>query len=100
MRRLAASLLISASIAALSFGAGPAAGGSMSGDLANLERRVSLELAHVRDNGPTDPEPRAQLEEANRLEHEAEAAIAKGDYQTASDLLHKADALLVRLMND
>jgi hypothetical protein len=63
-------------------------------ELVNLERQVSLELAHVRDSGPTDPAQRKQLFEASQLEQKGEAAIKSGDYKSAEDSLLKAQAIL------
>jgi len=79
---------------------GAVAAGPPPDDLVKLERRVSLELAHVRDAGPTDPDRRQQLADANRLDREGEDAIKSGDFQTAYDRLHRADAILVRLLDD
>ena len=70
---------------------------SPSPELVNLERQVSLELAHVRDSGPTDPAKRKQLFDANRLEQKGEAAIKSGDYKSAEDSLLQARTILRRL---
>jgi hypothetical protein len=72
----------------------PAIAASPSPELVNLERQVSLELAHVRDSGPTDPAQRKQLFEASQLEQKGEAAIKSGDYKSAEDSLLKAQAIL------
>lgn len=66
-------------------------------ELVDLERHVSLELAHVRDNGPTDPVKRQQLFDASQLEQKGEAAIKSGDYKSAEDSLQKARAILQQL---
>ena len=66
-------------------------------ELVDLERHVSLELAHVRDNGPTDPVKRQQLFDASKLEQKGEAAIKSGDYKSAEDSLEKARAILHQL---
>ncbi len=63
---------------------------SPSPELVNLERQVSLELAHIRDSGPTDPAQRKQLFEASQLEQKGEAAIKSGDYKSAEDSLLRA----------
>jgi hypothetical protein len=85
-----------AAIAALAilFGGPPAMAASPSPELVNLERQVSLELAHVRDSGPTDPAQRKQLFEASQMEQKGEAAIKSGDYKSAEDSLLKAQAIL------
>jgi hypothetical protein len=66
-------------------------------ELVNLEREVSLELAHVRDSGPTDPGKRAQLFNASQLEQNGEAAIKSGDYKSAENSLLKARDILRQL---
>ena len=71
--------------------------GSPSPELVNLERQVSLELAHVRDSGPTDPAKRKQLFDASQLEQRGEAAIKSGDYKSAEDSLLQARAILRQL---
>jgi hypothetical protein len=66
-------------------------------ELVTLERQVSLELAHVRDNGPTDPVKRKQLFDASQLDQKGEAAIKSGDYKSAEDSLNQARAILRKL---
>lgn len=75
----------------------PAIADSPPPDLVEMERQVSLELAHVRDSGPTDPVKRKQLFDANQLEQKAEAAIKSGDYKSAEDNLLRAREILRRL---
>jgi hypothetical protein len=70
---------------------------SPSPELVNLERKVSLQLAHVRDSGPTDPDKRKQLFDASQLEQKGEAAIESGDYKSAEDSLLKAQTILRQL---
>jgi len=91
--RLSAAILALAVLA----GAGPAPAASPARELVDLERQVSLELAHVRDNGPTDPVKRQQLFDASRLEQKGEAAIKSGDYKSAEDSLQKAREILRQL---
>jgi hypothetical protein len=88
-----------AAIAALatSVGSSPAMAASPSPELVTLEREVSLELAHVRDSGPTDPVKRKQLFDASQLEQKGEAAIKSGDYKSAEDSLLQAQAILRQL---
>ena len=74
-----------------------ASAASPSPELVNLERQVSLELAHVRDSGPTDPDKRKQLFDASNLEQKGEAAIKSGDYKSAEDSLLQARAILRHL---
>jgi hypothetical protein len=66
-------------------------------DLVEMERQVSLELAHVRDAGPTDPLQRKQLFDASQFDQKGEAAIKSGDYKSAEDNLLKARDILRHL---
>ncbi len=66
-------------------------------ELAGLEREVGLELAHVRDAGPTDPEKRRELAEAASLDSDAERAIRAGDYPMAEDKFLRARLILRQL---
>src|SRR5579885_1683534 len=66
-------------------------------ELRQLERKVSLKLAHLRDQGPTDPAMRERLHQAQELDLKAEQAIAAGDYAAAEDALVKANAILGRI---
>ena len=66
-------------------------------DLANLEREVSLKIAHVRGEGPTDPVQRQKLHDAEHLDAKAEQEIGAGDFHTAEDDLVKANALATEL---
>jgi hypothetical protein len=68
-------------------------------DLAKLEKLVGLELAHVRDAGPTDPAKRKMLFYARQLDQHAEDSIKSGDYKSAEENLLKARVLL-RQLND
>jgi hypothetical protein len=79
------------------FGAFPASAASPSPELVKLEREVSLELAHVRDSGPTEPVKRKQLFEASQLEQKGEAAIKSGDYKSAEESLLQARVILRQL---
>jgi|SRR5215469_3976110 len=91
--RLSAAILALAILADV----GPAPAASPPAELVDLERQVSLELAHVRDNGPTDPVKRQQLFDASRLEQKGEAAIKSGDYKSAEDSMQKAREILRQL---
>lgn len=89
--RLAASIL-----ALLLAGMVPAVGfaGDAPAGVVALEREVSLKIAHVRDEGPTDPAKRTMLSEAERLDQKAEQEIAKADYHSASHDLLAANKIL------
>lgn len=75
----------------------PALAASPPPDLVEMERQVSLELAHVRDSGPTDPVQRQRLSDANQLDQKGEAAIKSGDYKSAEDNLLKAREIVRHL---
>jgi hypothetical protein len=66
-------------------------------DLVKLERQVSLELAHVRDIGPTEAAKREQLFQARQFDQKGEDAIKAGDYKAAEDSLLRAQAILRQL---
>jgi hypothetical protein len=91
--RLFAAIAASATL----FGAFPTSAASPSPELVKLEREVSLELAHVRDSGPTEPAKRKQLFDASQLEQKGEAAIKSGDYESAEDSLLQARVILRQL---
>ncbi|MGA6971495.1 MAG: hypothetical protein WBY93_07680 [Candidatus Binatus sp.] len=69
-------------------------------DLVELERQVSLELAHVRDSGPTDPAKREQLYEASRSVQKGETEIKSSDYKDAEQSLLHARELLRKIRED
>ena len=66
-------------------------------DLVKLEKLVGLELAHVRDAGPTEPAKRKMLFDARSLDQQAEDSIKAGDYNSAEEKLLKARVLLRQL---
>ena len=88
-----------AAIAALAVFAevSPAISASPPPDLVEMERQVSLELAHVRDSGPTDPAQRKELFDASQFDQKGEAAIKSGDYESAQENLLKARDILRHL---
>lgn len=94
--RSATSLRIAVAIVLIA-GATAAHAASPPQDLVKLERQVSLELAHVRDIGPTETVKRQQLFEARQLDQKGEDAIKAGDYKTAEDCLLRAQVILRQL---
>ena len=94
---MSARLLAAIAAIATVAGACPAMAASPPPELVKLERQVSLELAHVRDSGPTDPVKRMQLFDASQLEQKGEAAIKSGDYKSAGDSLLQARVILLQL---
>ena len=87
-----------AAIAAAIAGADPANAGAPPADLVKLEKLVSLELAHVRDNGPIDDAKRKKLFTAKQLQQKGEDAIKSGDYKSAEDSLLQARVILRQLV--
>jgi len=75
----------------------PAIAASPPADLVEMERQVSLELAHARDTGPTDPAQRKELFDASQFDQKGEAAIKSGDYKSAQENLLKARDILRHL---
>ena len=95
-----AHLILAAALAAIGATAAisdPLIAGSPPPDLVKLERQVSLELAHVRDNGPIDDARRKLLFNARQLEQKGEDAIKSGDYRSAEDSLLQARVILRQL---
>jgi hypothetical protein len=95
MRKLARLFVAIAALAIIEVSSAIAA--SPPPDLVEMERQVSLELAHVRDTGPTDPAQRKQLFDASQFEQKGEAAIKSGDYKSAQENLSKARDILRHL---
>jgi len=91
------SLKLLAAIAIAIARAHPLLAGSPPPDLVKLEELVSLELAHVRDNGPIDDAKRRKLFTAKQLEQKGEDAIKSGDYKSAEDSLLQARVILRQL---
>ena len=75
----------------------PILAGAPPADLVKLEKLVSLELAHVRDNGPIDDAKRKKLFTAKQLQQKGEDAIKSGDYKSAEDSLLRARVILRQL---
>jgi hypothetical protein len=63
-------------------------------DLVALEKQVSLKIAHVRLQGPTNAADLKQLGEAQRVEMEGEKAMAAGDYKAAEQSFLRADVII------
>ncbi|HEY6420542.1 MAG TPA: hypothetical protein VIX59_16230 [Candidatus Binataceae bacterium] len=98
--RIAAVVTIAVAVFALADArAGFAQSSSPPAELIKLERQVSLELAHVRDAGPTDSAKRKQLADAHRLDLAGEKALSSGDYKAAEDNFLQA-RVLIRQLDD
>lgn len=63
-------------------------------DLVQIEREVSLKLAHARGIGLTDPPKVKKLNEAEKFDRDGEAAVKAGDFNAAEDDFLKAKLIL------
>jgi hypothetical protein len=71
-----------------------AADGGPPAELVQLEREVSLQMAHARDLGSVQPEKMQRLSDAHAIDAQGEAALRAGDYSTAETDFLKAKVLL------
>jgi hypothetical protein len=97
MRALTGFAASLAMLAATCFPQALHAGSKPPADLRRLERQVSLEIAHARGIGPTDPASFKRLQEAERYDLKGEQALASGDYKTAEDNFLRAQTLIRQL---
>jgi len=74
-----------------------AAGADPPPELAQLEREVSLKMAHARDEGYVDAARRKTLADAQAADAAGEKALAGGDFAHAEDDFLKAKVLLHNL---
>jgi hypothetical protein len=93
IRVLTVAIIISIAGAAPAFAAGP----NPPPDLVQLEREVSLKMAHARDEGFTDEARRKTLADANAVDAEGEKALKGGEFERAEDDFLKAKVLLHNL---
>ncbi len=73
------------------------AGANPPPELLQLEREVSLKMAHARDEGLTDPAKLKTLAEAQSLDAEAEKALKDGEYERSENDFLKTKTLLHNL---
>ncbi len=66
-------------------------------ELLQLEREVSLKMAHARDEGNTEPAKLKIFAEAQALDGEAEKAIKMGDFERAENDLLQVKTMLRNL---
>jgi len=66
-------------------------------DLVQLEREVSLKMAHARDEGYTDAARRKTLADAQAVDTEGEKALKDGEFERAENDFLKAKVLLRNL---
>ena len=74
-----------------------AAGPNPPAELLQLEREVSLKMAHARDEGYTEPSKVKALAEAQAVDAEAEKALKEGEYERAENDFLKTKAMLRNL---
>ncbi len=74
-----------------------AAGAKPPPELLQLEREVSLKMAHARDQGFTEASKVKTLTDATAVDAEAEKALRDGEYERAENDFLKAKALLRNL---
>ena len=66
-------------------------------ELIQLEREVSLKMAHARDEGYTDTSRRKTLADALKVDAEAEKALKDGEFERAENDFLQAKVLLHNL---
>jgi len=74
-----------------------AAGANPPAELLQLEREVSLKMAHARDEGFTDPAKLKTLSAAQAADAEGEKALKDGEYERAENDFLQTRALLHNL---
>jgi hypothetical protein len=74
-----------------------AAGTNPPPELLQLEREISLKMAHARDEGFTDPPRMKTLADAQAVDAEAEKALKDGEYDRAENGFLKTAVLLHNL---
>jgi hypothetical protein len=74
-----------------------AAGATPPPELLQLEREVSLKMAHARDQGFTEPSRLKTLSDAQAVDAQAEKALKDGAYERAESGFLKTKVLLHNL---
>ena len=74
-----------------------AAGPNPPPELIQLEREVSLKMAHARGEGYIDASRRQTLADAEKVDADAEKAIHDGEFERAENDLLQAKLLLHKL---
>jgi hypothetical protein len=93
MRVLTVAIVMSIAGSAPAFAAGP----KPPADLVQLEREVSLKMAHARDEGYVDAPRRKTLADAQAVDTEGEKALKDGAFERAENDFLKAKVLLHNL---
>jgi len=73
------------------------AGANPPPELVQLEREVSLKMAHARGEGYIDAARRQTLAEAEKVDADAEKALHDGEFERAENDLLQAKLLLHKL---
>ncbi len=73
------------------------AAGNPPPELLQLEREVSLKMAHARDEGFTDPAKLKTLADAQAVDAEGEKALKGGEYERAENDFLQTKTLLHNL---
>jgi hypothetical protein len=73
------------------------AGGNPPPELLQLEREVSLKMAHARDQGFTEPAKLKTLADAQAVDAEGEKALKSGEYERAENDFLQTKTLLHNL---
>jgi hypothetical protein len=74
-----------------------AAGPNPPPELLQLEREISLKMAHARDEGFTEPSKLKTLGDAQAVDAEGEKALKAGEYERAENDFLKTRVLLHNL---
>ncbi len=90
--------VIVATIVVLAWSVLPAiAAGNPPPELLQLEREVSLKMAHARDEGFTEPSKLKTLADAQAVDAEGEKALKGGEYERAENDFLQTKTLLHNL---
>ncbi len=73
------------------------AGGNPPPELLQLEREISLKMAHARDEGFTEPSKLKTLADAQAVDAEGEKALKDGEYERAENDFLQTKTLLHNL---
>jgi hypothetical protein len=73
------------------------AGGNPPSELLQLEREVSLKMAHARDEGFTEPSKLKTLADAQAVDAQGEKALKDGEYERAENDFLQTKTLLHNL---
>ncbi len=66
-------------------------------ELTQMERQVSLKIAHVRIQGPANAADLKQLGQAQRAQFDGEKALTAGDYKKAEQDFLRANVIITSI---